>query len=304
MSVPTAHHPRSIVDPCNAVIAPDARRAVHVLFVMGFAFVAAGAGVAAWNMRGAIAEPRWVIHNHEVQTRADQIRNVTASVQDAEEGAMSRRAAHAETTTRVRILLTVSLAAAHFLLVALLYRLIVRRQNLERRLENLALTDPLTGLANRRALENALESAVSRAKRYNSHVSVIFVDVDHFKQFNDRCGHKVGDQVLRAVARVVLSSVRTEDVAGRYGGEEFLVVLPETDEAGSAQLAERIRTAVKALDSPLPPVTISLGVATLRAQWSSVAALVAKADQALYVSKQTGRDRVTHFHQEEIALPS
>jgi len=270
---------------------------------MGFAFWAAGAGVAAWNMRGAIAEPRWVIHDHEVQTRKDQIRNVTASIQDAGEGAPSRLAAHAETTARVRIFLTTSLAVAHFLLLALLYRLIVRRQDVERRLENLAMTDPLTGLANRRSLETALESAVSRAKRHNSDVSVIFLDVDHFKQFNDRFGHKVGDEVLRAVARVVLSSVRTEDVAGRYGGEEFLVVLPETDEVGSVGLAERIRSAVRAWDLPLPPVTISLGVATLGAQSSSVAALVAKADQALYVSKQTGRDRVTHFQQEEIALP-
>jgi len=271
---------------------------------MVFAFVAAGAVLAPWYMSGAIAEPRWVVHGHDVLMRKHRIRSVTAPIQDAEEGALSRRAANAETTATVRILLTVSLAAAHFLLVALLYRLIVRRQDLERRLENLALTDPLTGLANRRALETALESAVSRAKRYRSDVSVIFLDVDHFKQFNDRFGHKVGDQVLRAVARVVLSSVRKEDVAGRYGGEEFLVVLPETDEAGSVGLAERIRTAVRALDLPFPPVTISLGVATLGAQSSSVAALVAKADQALYLSKQTGRDRVTHFHQQEIALPS
>jgi len=184
---------------------------------------------------------------------------------------------------------------AHFLLVAILYRLIVRRQNVERRLENLAMTDPLTGLANRRALETALESAVSRAKRHRFDLSVIFLDVDHFKQFNDRFGHKVGDEVLRVVARVLLSTVRAEDVAGRYGGEEFLVVLPDIDLAGSVTVAERIRTAVRALNLPLPPVTISLGVATLEAQSSSVAALVAKADRALYVSKRSGRDRVTHF---------
>jgi diguanylate cyclase (GGDEF)-like protein len=315
----------------------EAQRAVVVRFVLVVAFLAAGARVAAWNMWKAIAEPRWVIHTHKVQdyiarlndlindglarlrkttrlydragpaatpavVRADRdrhtedrIRNVTTSIRDAEEWMPARSVA---TTTWVRILVTASLAVVHFLLVASFYRLIVRRQHLARRLENLAMTDPLTGLANRRALETALESAVARAKRHRSDLSVIFLDVDHFKQFNDRFGHKVGDEVLRAVARVVLSSVRTEDVAGRYGGEEFLVVLPETDEAGSVEAAERIRMSVRALDLPLPPVTISLGVATLGAQTSSVAALVATADQALYVSKQSGRDRVTHLHRE------
>jgi len=272
VSVRTVHRAQSSFDPCNAVTAPDdfakpqaelsadparnagepmrtkykARRGVVLLFSMVAAVLVAGAGVAARNMRGAIAEP--------------------------------------------------SLAMANFLLVVLFYRLIMRRQDLERRLENLAMTDPLTGLANRRALETALESAVSRAKRHSSDLSVIFMDVDHFKQFNDRFGHKAGDEVLRAVARVVQSSVRVEDVAGRYGGEEFLVVLPETGEAGSVTTAERIRAGVRALDLPLPPVTISLGVATLGAQSSNVAALVAQADEALYVSKQSGRDRVTLFH--------
>jgi len=317
MAVPAVHHPLSSFDPCNDVTAPEGERAVLVLFAMVVAFLAAGADEAARNMRGAIAKPRWVktirLHDRAVPAavlavvRADRNRTIKdrigsgmRSSRDAGEGALERRAAHAEETTRIRTLLTASLAASHLVLVASFYWLIVRRQDVKRLLENLAMTEPLTGLANRRAVETALEAAVSRAKRYSSELSVIFLDVDDFKQINDRFGHKVGDDVLRAIARVVLSSLRAEDVAGRYGGEEFLVVLPETDEAGSVEVAERIRTAVRALDLPLPPVTISLGVATLGAQSSSVAALVAKADEALYVSKHGGRDRVTHFHREPL----
>jgi diguanylate cyclase (GGDEF)-like protein len=295
VSGPTDQQQRRNFDPRNAVIPPHAQRAFRVLFGTVVVFLTAGAGVAAWNMKRSIGAPAWAYLDHEVLPGEHPIRSVMPANMDPERTALARRTAQAGAMWWFEIYLAASLAVADFLLVASFYRLIVRRQHVERRLKKLAMMDSLTGLANRRSLETALESAVSRATRRKSSLSVLFVDVDHFKQFNDKFGHMTGDQVLRAVARAVRSSVRKGDVAGRFGGEEFLVVLPETDEAGAVGLAERIRAAVRALDLPLPPVTISLGVATLGPQCASVKALVAKADQALHVSKQTGRDRVTHF---------
>jgi diguanylate cyclase (GGDEF)-like protein len=231
-----------------------------------------------------------------------EIHRLAASIREAQERNLTRRAALAEMLLWVMILLAGSVAISQLLLMAFSHRLIARErldhQATVGHLENLAMTDPLTGLGNRRALERALESAVARAKRHGSDLSVILLDVDHFKHCNDRFGHEVGDDVLRAVAGVLLGAVRTEDFVGRYGGEEFLVVLPDADEAGSVRTAERIRIAVRALSLPLPPVTISAGVASLRDQSLSTAGLIAAADDALYVSKRSGRDRVTHFAHE------
>jgi diguanylate cyclase (GGDEF)-like protein len=230
----------------------------------------------------------------------EQIGKATASLRDTEEAVLQKRVADSDTTMSAVIILAASLAAPHLVLVwfshGVFARELKQRRALQGRLENLAMTDPLTGLANRRAVESALQSALSRARRHGSHLSVILLDVDHFKHINDRFGHAAGDSVLRSVARALVSAVRAEDLAGRYGGEEFLAVLPEADETGSVGTAERIRTAVKALSLPGPPVTISLGVTTLRAQCATAAALVSEADQALFTSKRSGRDRVTHFH--------
>jgi len=159
----------------------------------------------------------------------------------------------------------------------------------------LAQTDALTGLANRRVLVERLELEECRSRRYGGDLSVLMVDVDHFKSVNDRFGHGVGDEVLRAVAQVVHDSVRNVDLAGRWGGEEFLVVLPACDTEGARVVAERVRAAIAALSpfaSGPESVTVSCGVAMRTATTAGVNELVDAADGALYRAKKEGRDRV------------
>ncbi len=162
-------------------------------------------------------------------------------------------------------------------------------------LHDLAHTDALTGLANRLALEARLAAAFGSSRQHGRPLSAVMIDVDHFKQFNDRFGHPAGDGVLREVARLLSRSVRGGDTAGRYGGEEFLVVLPEADRAGARSLAERIRHAVAATSWPLRAITVSVGTATLTADVPDWPELVSRADQALYRAKREGRDRVAEF---------
>jgi diguanylate cyclase (GGDEF)-like protein len=167
---------------------------------------------------------------------------------------------------------------------------------LHRIVEQQALVDGLTGLANRRHTEERLESELARAERFGGPLSVVVTDLDDFKAVNDVHGHPVGDTVLRAFAEVIGASMREADVAGRWGGEEFLLVLPGTDAAGAALLAERIRAHL-AEGSLLTPegvpvrVTASFGVASYE-EGPDRETLVAAADAALYEAKRTGKNRV------------
>lgn len=169
------------------------------------------------------------------------------------------------------------------------------------KLEVLAATDGLTGVTNRRMLDERLEREVARCRRSRSPISVVMVDIDHFKGFNDHYGHQAGDRCLQDVARALQSELlRPGDFVARYGGEEFCIVLPDTDEAGAFVLAERLRLAVRARNIPntrsaFGIVTISSGVATLVHGGSAdlPSELVLRADTALYKSKQLGRDKVT-----------
>jgi len=163
-------------------------------------------------------------------------------------------------------------------------------KNLE--LERLATTDGLTSLLNRRALMDRLRQAIAQADRQGHTVSVLMMDVDHFKSYNDSFGHPAGDDVLRRVAEIIRETVRGCDVAGRYGGEEFLVILPETTTSGAFMLAERIRHAIESFEWPNRQVTASFGVCTRHADESDEALLML-ADEALYESKGGGRNRVT-----------
>lgn len=168
-------------------------------------------------------------------------------------------------------------------------------------LEKLSTTDPLTGLRNRRFLSEVMSLEVLRATRYRSPLSLLMADVDHFKQVNDTYGHPTGDAVLQLTAGAIQRVVRTTDVAGRYGGEEFLAVLPHTDLDGAVSLGERLRLAIEsaqcvAIDGRRFAVTASFGVAQL-ARNEDVAALVQRVDGALYEAKAAGRNRV------ERALP-
>jgi two-component system cell cycle response regulator len=170
-------------------------------------------------------------------------------------------------------------------------------QSDKERYEFLARTDPLTGCANRRTLLEKLHSEIERARRYGLALSVLMIDLDHFKGVNDTRGHLTGDDVLRQVAQLLRSVMRSVDVVARYGGEEFLVVLPETADPGAMSFAERVREQVADHDfaaggDPLS-VTVSVGVATVAPGTETDADdLLARADAALYRAKRDGRNLV------------
>ncbi|WP_115539911.1 diguanylate cyclase [Xanthomonas campestris] len=160
-----------------------------------------------------------------------------------------------------------------------------------------SIRDALTGLYNRRYLEEALSHELARCARRDLPLSVLMLDVDHFKQFNDGQGHAGGDLLLAAVGELLLPRLRAEDVACRYGGEEFTVILPETDGEEAMRVAEQIRGHIAALavsdgQRALPRVTASIGVASFPADGELGSALIQKADAALYVAKRQGRNRV------------
>jgi diguanylate cyclase (GGDEF)-like protein len=167
------------------------------------------------------------------------------------------------------------------------------RQNAQ--LSELATIDELTGTKNRRRFREDLELLFSQADRLVSPLSLIMLDLDHFKQYNDSFGHPAGDEVLHWTGTILRSAIRGHDVAARYGGEEFVVLLPSTDSAKALDVAERLRTAIECRPWPHRKVTASLGVATSSPATADAAALVQEADYALYKSKQAGRNRVIHF---------
>ena len=176
--------------------------------------------------------------------------------------------------------------------------LIVERMQLQRRLST---ADPLTGTFNRRFFDDYLQNELARVSRYGSALAVAMIDVDHFKEFNDRFGHAAGDQALRQVARALQLAVRRSDLVARYGGEEFVVLLRESSAQRALERVEEIREAIAR--EPLLPqlkdpvgdtvyVTVSIGVASWPAAGRTAAALLAEADRRLFVAKNAGRNRV------------
>jgi two-component system, cell cycle response regulator len=166
----------------------------------------------------------------------------------------------------------------------------------EEQLRHLATTDPLTGCYNRRRfLEYASEEAY-RVRRYGRNLSLAIMDLDNFKQVNDRYGHPAGDAVLMMLARVSLETLRESDVFARFGGDEFVVVMPESDSAVAVDVAERIRVRVGAEEVTMGQdrftVSLSIGVATMASENDGVEDLLKRADAALYRAKSAGRDRV------------
>jgi len=167
------------------------------------------------------------------------------------------------------------------------------------KLRELSNMDGLTQLFNRRFVEESLEHEFNRARRYGNKLSVILTDIDFFKKVNDVHGHMAGDEVLRVVSQRLTDGLRDSDILGRYGGEEFLVVLPETDIQGAEILAERLREAVQAtpIDTEGEALTInvSLGVTELTDNTATYEQLIAEADLGLYASKENGRNCTTVF---------
>jgi diguanylate cyclase (GGDEF)-like protein len=182
---------------------------------------------------------------------------------------------------------------------------VLRRRNhelaeLSHRLQTLSATDALTGIANRRAFDERLAIEVAQANRYRTPLTLVMLDLDHFKQLNDRFGHVAGDEVLRGVAALLERGKRAGDLVARFGGEEFAAILPHTDARASLAWAERMRHLISALQISLPdrpdvePLTItaSFGVAGAAESSEAPRGLLDHADRALYRAKQHGRNRV------------
>jgi diguanylate cyclase (GGDEF)-like protein len=198
---------------------------------------------------------------------------------------------------------TVEIADAARSRVLMLYEIVelasmaIAALQLKLKLENQSIRDSLTGLFNRRFMEVALERELHRASRRGVSVALLMLDVDHFKDFNDTFGHEAGDVVLREVGDCFLQSVRSEDIVCRYGGEEFVIILPEISEIHAAERAEKIRAQVNKLrvqhkGKPLGPVSISVGLAIYPSPANSPDELLRLADLALYEAKRGGRNKV------------
>ena len=160
----------------------------------------------------------------------------------------------------------------------------------------MATTDALTGLLNRRAFLESTTREVARAKRYNNDLSVVLLDVDHFKQINDKRGHAAGDMVLSAVGKLLNSSLRTCDIVARWGGEEFVLLLPSTSLDHAAEVGERVRAelagaTIKDGNGDAVPVTASFGVASYSGA-ETLEQMIDRADRAMYLAKSGGRNRV------------
>ena len=182
----------------------------------------------------------------------------------------------------------------------------IRKVMDERRAQRLAITDGLTGLHNRRYFEERLDEEIHRSRRYDRPMSIIMIDIDFFKQFNDTCGHLKGDDVLRQLSHILQDHTRETDITARYGGEEFVMILPETSLESSRMLGERIRQAVdKAVFEgeeriPAKNITVSVGVSCLTDDEAGYDALD-RADRALYKSKQAGKNLVTVLTKEGLS---
>jgi diguanylate cyclase (GGDEF)-like protein len=162
------------------------------------------------------------------------------------------------------------------------------------RLRTLSVTDDLTGLNNRFAFEEEIRNEFDRARQRDSELSLLLLDVDHFKSYNDEFGHPAGDDALRIIAEYLKKSMRATDFVARIGGEEFVVILPGTSVQNAWVLAERCRKALESCSCPERAITVSIGISTLNRRHNDAGVLISEADRALYHSKAAGRNRVSH----------
>lgn len=177
----------------------------------------------------------------------------------------------------------------------------------QQHLSHLAVEDPLTGLLNRRGMEDALRVSMARANREDAETAAMVIDIDHFKNVNDSFGHDTGDKVIRAVAAILERMSRASDVVARTGGEEFMLILPDTDSNAARLVAERIRLALcerpLLVDQQSIPVTVSIGVTCSRGD-TSLDTLCQEADRAMYLAKRGGRNRVASVDSRPVHLSS
>jgi len=202
-------------------------------------------------------------------------------------------------TIIIALLATLSISSLLGLLFFFTFRMAGKMSDARQQIENMAISDGLTGLFNRRHVMERFSEELERAKRLQKDLGCIMIDIDNFKNINDTYGHLVGDKTLREVSDILKNSIRTYDIAGRYGGEEFLIVLPDTGFEDALMMAERMRTNIKAQPAeksdmaPAITVTISLGIASLRDTDISIDNMIKRADDGLYAAKKSGRDKVS-----------
>ena len=180
-----------------------------------------------------------------------------------------------------------------FLVILFLRRDIKEKAKFEEKLEKLAITDSLTGIYNRYKLDKVLQTEIDISKRYERPFSLIFCDIDHFKVINDTFGHKIGDKVLKTISEIILENIRKSDVFGRWGGEEFLIISPETDLKKAIQLAEKLRKLIEnyEFENDLLKVTCSFGVVEFNGE-ESISEITKRVDSLLYKAKNNGRNKV------------
>jgi diguanylate cyclase (GGDEF)-like protein len=274
------------------------------IFIVGFGTAGAFA-LIGWLLAGRIAGP--LIEIAEAVSRIEQ--GARNTVIPRREGA-DELAMLAQSMERMVDSLTRRERELERLAASLEARVVERTAELAQanvRLEELSTTDDLTGVANRRSFDGALDSAWRQAARYGLPLSVIMLDIDHFKGYNDSYGHQAGDDCLRTVATTLaLTVTRAGDLVARYGGEEFAVILAHMPQAQAVAIAEKLRGAVEALQIPHAAssvarhLTISLGVASaMPSRETDASALVAGADRALYAAKEGGRNCVAAAGPEE-----
>ena len=225
-------------------------------------------------------------------SRDDRIEGLEAGADDFLSKPVDTSELLARLNVAQRILTMQEQLKTHAAEIAKVYAALERQNVL---LAERAATDALTSLGNRRVFDESIVPAVSFAARHNQPLSLVMLDVDHFKSYNDNFGHPCGDDILREIATVLKSGCRVHDMVARYGGEEFALILPATGVCASIAVCERLRQTINSRRWPNRPVTASLGVATTRFPAQNHTRLIWEADKALYHSKSRGRNRVTHF---------
>ncbi|WP_309723595.1 GGDEF domain-containing protein [Armatimonas sp.] len=244
----------------------------------------------------------------EITREGDRLQKSVALVaRDSKKASDRSEQAHELESQRLRAeaIVRATLFALVLLLAYLLLRVerrfqVQRVKTLQReneRLRELTEEDGLTGLSNRRAFDNRLDIEWQRAQRYGLPLSLVVLDVDHFKQYNDSFGHQAGDVILRLMAHALAQTARLSDTVARYGGEEFALILPHTDADEAMIVGERLRALLLRSDWPNRPITASIGVSTMNKEKKTSAELVHEADSALYTAKGNGRNQVTHWSQ-------
>ena len=210
---------------------------------------------------------------HELRTSHQELEEYS--------GRLVKQSVEMEKMNSSQVTMQAELVASHY-----------RLEYLNKQLEEQAATDGLTGLMNRRAFQEALHQRISHAHRYKEPLSLLMLDVDNFKRYNDNYGHPAGDEVLRIISRIMQDTTRIGDQVARYGGEEFAIILPQADMDLACMVADRIKENVCSYAFPESEVTISIGVATLHRDIEDPDMLVCEADSALYNAKRAGRNRV------------